>query len=281
MKENRLLLKFFLLTFAISWVFWIPAVVIYGTTGLNITNVFQNPRFVLLQTLGAISPSLSAYILIRKYYGKTVLSQIINSYKDWKIKVKWYLVSIFLFPTIAFFSILVNKYFLNTAFAIDPGTPVGNALASYGAIGTFIFLIILFCTQIFSSPLFEELGWRGFALPILQKKYSALLSAIIIGLIWGLWHLPLTIAYGSLSFIYYFNFIAYSILMTWIFNNTKGNMLLMLLFHASLNISMTYLDFGQPKWIYFLFSLLILTIVTARSGTANLSKKMRIKFADL
>jgi uncharacterized protein len=94
-----------------------------------------------------------------------------------------------------------------------------------------------------TASLIEEFGWRGFALPALQKKYnSAIISSLSLGLIWGFWHIVPSYwgngsQYGSLwlpSFlIFVMSLVAYAIFITWIFNKTRGNMLIAILLHGS------------------------------------------------
>jgi hypothetical protein len=104
-----------------------------------------------------------------------------------------------------------------------------------------------------TSSLLEEFGWRGFALPLLQKRYSALVASLLIGLGWGLWHMRLNITmmgqYGTLAIPLLIlsapiGLTAVSILMTWVHNNARISMLLMLLFHLTLTSS--NFVFGPP-----------------------------------
>lgn len=82
----------------------------------------------------------------------------------------------------------------------------------------------------------EEIGWRGFLLPELQKRHTPFLSSIILGLLWGVWHLNFT---GGLAgfLLYTVTIVEMSILMTWLYNRTNGNLVLMILWHLTFNIS--------------------------------------------
>ncbi|MGB4587649.1 MAG: type II CAAX endopeptidase family protein [Clostridiaceae bacterium] len=82
----------------------------------------------------------------------------------------------------------------------------------------------------------EEIGWRGFLLPNLQKKYSPLVSSLIVGLMWGIWHL--NFMDGLLGFVIYtITIIEMSILMTWVFNKSDENLYLMVLWHFIFNLT--------------------------------------------
>jgi membrane protease YdiL (CAAX protease family) len=88
----------------------------------------------------------------------------------------------------------------------------------------------------------EELGWRGYALPLLLEKRSAGTASLILGLIWGIWHLPTfvipgTPQYGLPFAAFVLLTIEYSILMTWVFLHTRGSVLIATLFHGAINLS--------------------------------------------
>jgi membrane protease YdiL (CAAX protease family) len=81
----------------------------------------------------------------------------------------------------------------------------------------------------------EEIGWRGFLLPRLQEKYSSFVSSIIVGVLWGIWHLNFT--GGLLGFIFYtITIIEMSVLMTWLYNKSNGNLVVMIIWHFMFNL---------------------------------------------
>lgn len=98
---------------------------------------------------------------------------------------------------------------------------------------------------LFFGPLPEELGWRGFALERMQARFSALVSSLVLGVVWWLWHLPLFFVRGSYQhglgvgttafWFFMFTIIFQSIVMTWIFNNTSYSTLVAILFHFMVN----------------------------------------------
>ena len=86
----------------------------------------------------------------------------------------------------------------------------------------------------------EEVGWRGYALPALQARYSALIASLILGVMWALWHLPVFFnpdtSYSDLPFFLFVAFLVpVAILMTWLFNSTAGSVFMAMLFHAVMN----------------------------------------------
>ena len=91
----------------------------------------------------------------------------------------------------------------------------------------------------------EEFGWRGYALPRLQVRRSALVASLIIGAVWAFWHVPKFLTSGEphdTSFWFFaVNMIANAVLYTWVFNKTRGSLLLMLLLHAGINTGIVML----------------------------------------
>ncbi len=105
-------------------------------------------------------------------------------------------------------------------------------------------LIISFLIATFTGALGEELGWRGFLLPQLQARFSALIASLIVGVIWAFWHAPLWLLPGQgWDTIPYWAFAMYilgaSVLMTWINNNSGGSLVLASLFHFSVNFGLS------------------------------------------
>jgi len=101
--------------------------------------------------------------------------------------------------------------------------------------GSTSFYAISFFAMLIGSTA-EEIGWRGFLLPNLQKKHTPFVSSIIVGILWGVWHLNFT--GGIIGFLLYtITIIEMSILMTWLYNRTDGNLYLMSLWHLTINIA--------------------------------------------
>jgi len=94
----------------------------------------------------------------------------------------------------------------------------------------------------------EELGWRGFMLPVLQERYSALTASLLIGVAWAGWHLPLflnaNLEHGSWALsqqlIWVVTILAGSVLWTWMYNSTRGSVLVVAVFHAGINAMGVY-----------------------------------------
>jgi len=91
-----------------------------------------------------------------------------------------------------------------------------------------------------TGPLGEEAGWRGYLLPKLLQKHSALTASLMIGVIWGIWHLPLYIdgEFSTISGAAFFtlNTVFFSVIMTAIFNHTRKSVFVAVIFHWFINM---------------------------------------------
>ncbi len=273
------LLSFFALTFAFSWLFWVPGAIIFKS--VHPANAFASPGIVVLQTLGAAGPSLVAIFLVRRLYGKEKLKELLERFRIWRVGMRWYLAAILLTPSIAAASIGVHAIFASLrgeTLVLPPSSPLGQAVGELGVVGLVLWLPVMFIGQIPSSPLLEEAGWRGFALPALQGRLGAFASSLILGFAWGAWHLPLIISYGDSVLAYFLLIVANTILITWVFNNTGGSLLLAMLFHASLNLSFAVLEIYQDDPVRLILTWAVVLVVVLCYGYKDLSPAGRFRW---
>jgi len=139
----------------------------------------------------------------------------------------------------------------------------------------FVFIAIGVIISAIPGAFMEELGWRGFALPRLQTRNNALIASVILGVIWGAWHIPSMIFFGETNILNItwavVNFIPVTILFTWLYNNTQGSLLLVALFHASLQYSNNFLG-TIPSGTADIITWMVAIFVLISSGANNLSK---------
>jgi membrane protease YdiL (CAAX protease family) len=150
-------------------------------------------------------------------------------------------------------------------------------------------LLVEFVRILFlGGPLGEELGWRGFALPRLQQRHTALTSSVLLGLVWGLWHIPLYFvpgtgqheilrtgtspAFAIGGFVTWT--IGLSVLLTWLFNQTRGSLIVVILFHAAVNLA-AFLpaavgSTGSASLLNVLLTWIIAILVVVRFGRGRL-----------
>ncbi len=161
----------------------------------------------------------------------------------WKVNPIWYLAAIGLPFATQYISVLLNPLFGSAAPAWGSIPPVMEILP----------MVAIF--MVFSGPVGEEIGWRGFALPRLLEKYSALTASLIVGSVWAVWHLPLILVDDFTVYGAFMPVIA-AIMFTWVSQNAKGSVLLAILMHASYQNSVRYLgkvftdgDHVQQQWL--------------------------------
>lgn len=264
---------FLALTFVFTWAFWVPSAVMF--TGVADPDaVITSPLFVALQTLGAAGPSIVAVGLTRTLHGKAALRALLKRFRPARHLVGWYGVAAALAPALTLLAMAIESLAFGKPF-VSPESGLAEMAAEMGWFGAVAVLPVVLASQLFSSPLLEEAGWRGFALPRMQAHTSALTASLALGVIWGLWHLPLVVAYGDPFAPYLAGIVAYTVLMTWVFNSGSGNLFLMLLFHASLNVSLNILLPLRSGWTPALVAGSAVLVVVFLFGRKNLSGRER------
>ncbi|MCC6189151.1 MAG: CPBP family intramembrane metalloprotease [Anaerolineales bacterium] len=243
------LATFLFLALGISWAVWIPAALVsYDFISFHIDPVLSG-------LLGAMGPSLAALITIALYEGRAGFGDLLKRLLTWRVGLQWYLFVLFwpaaLSLTKTGLSILLGSPIPNFG---QP--PFVNSFPELLDVSPFVFLPAFFLQQLlFGSPMGEEIGWRGFALPRMQFEMSSLRASLLLGLVWGTWHVPLWLTKGNLfqdTFIgwHFLELMATTVLFTWVYNNTRGSLWLALLFHASIGVTGLFLSSAEfHPWI--------------------------------
>jgi membrane protease YdiL (CAAX protease family) len=222
---------FFGLALGWSWPFWILAILL----GISIKTTLG----VVLGLLGLLGPMVAGITSTYLTRGKEGRRDYWLRFIDLKrIGTRWYLV-IFLFVPVLF-ALAVMFDILSGGSGAAWEEP---ALQIFAAPWT----IIPFALSIFLIGPLEEFGWRGYVLDRLQERWNALVSSLILGIVWSLWHLPLffikdayqyNLGAGSPSFwLFMIGIIPLTVLFTWIFNNTRRSTLAAMLFHFMVNFT--------------------------------------------
>jgi membrane protease YdiL (CAAX protease family) len=174
--------------------------------------------------------------------GRQGVVDLLKRYLIWRVGWNWYLAPFLLVPLIYLIVLILNAA-INQA-PIDFSTTFASNF--FGPDANLVLLVIPF---LISDAITngEEIGWRGYVLPRLQVKYNALNSSLILGLIWGFWHLlkPAYIQDPVLFGWFLVQTMALAVVYTWIYNNTKGSLLLVTLFHAANNTAAFFLPLSN------------------------------------
>jgi membrane protease YdiL (CAAX protease family) len=222
---------YFAATFAWTWSLWILALLL----GLSMDTA---AGFAML-LLGVLGPMVTGIGFTYLTYGQEGRRDYWRRVVDFKrIGVRWYLVILLFAPILNVLAALLDMLLGGI------GATWGDAALNFVVAPLSIIPSILFATLI---PFIEELGWRGYSLDRLQAKWSALVSTLILGSVWSLWHLPLffvegtyqaNLGVGTLEFwVFMIGIVALSFPFTWIYNDTRRSTLAVILFHAMINFT--------------------------------------------
>jgi membrane protease YdiL (CAAX protease family) len=224
------LVSFFTLAYALTWLAWSPWYL--SESGVGLLPYDAEGISDYLNTVALITgPTLSAFIMTGATEGREGVGRLLRRIVLWRVGFGWYLFVLAGIPAI----IVLSTVVLPGALASFQASAVPSTLFLYAVAGP----VFLFA----GGPVFEEIGWRGFALPRLQRLYGPLVGTLVLGVLWGMWHLPLFLVpswdtpHGSLLDVALFVIWAVSttIVITWVFNNTKDSVLLAILAHGSIN----------------------------------------------
>jgi membrane protease YdiL (CAAX protease family) len=220
--QKHQLISFFVLAYLIMFGVLFSFIYLYPNQSIQ--------PWSLVWFLSIFSPSFSAFIVSWIIGGRPELNNLLSGFSRWKVGFRWYFAAAFLFlgPLVI---ALVYIALGNKISGLQPGQ-------------TFFSMVTTIVFTLFSGPIAEEMGWRGFALPRLQSKHNALVSSLILGVIWSCWHLPLFFVTGatqmSIPFpIYLVLVITITVYLTWLYNNTRGSLIITILAHFTYNLSST------------------------------------------
>jgi len=203
------LLSFFVLAYLVSWPFFLFA----GAT-----------KVAWVTVIGLFGPAIAALIVANVASGQVGIRRLVGRLLIWRINPLW-LAFALLFPA--------------ASYAVSSSlSPAASGAPTYSP-STQWFLIPLIFVGLFVIVIGEELGWRGYALPLLQQRWNALVSSLILAIPWTIWHFaiitnPVAPNLGSIAGLAFVPFVfAIAVTFTAVFNNTKGSLLAVLAFHAS------------------------------------------------
>lgn len=220
LAKRHPLLMFFILAYAISWAIEIPL-------ALRAQGVIHVPIPFGVHYLAAYGPMLAAIIVTGRTGGKEGLRELWGRMLKWRVRPMWWLVA--LAPLVLYALLAVALRLAQGQWPDLAALGQIDFLPNLGA-GS---LLVWFLT----FGLGEETGWRGYALPRLQRGRSALSATAILWVFWALWHLPLFFYLYDVTIIVGFllGLLAGAITFTWLYNSTGGSILLVAVWHGAFN----------------------------------------------
>ena len=224
--QQHPLFSYFFLAYAISWIVFIPYV--FAEWG------YLQGDYKLFYILHVFGPAVAAIIMIRITSGQGGIHELRQSIRQLRAPRMWYLFVLLGIPALVMLGIILQPGALESYQGLTTSMMVGYPF----------YLIAVF----FGVGLGEEPGWRGFALPRIQKQYGPLWGTLLLGLLWSCWHLPdfLTASKGGgpgtgfstflTNFpIFTLAVMSLAVIMTWIYNHTNGSLFITILAHASVD----------------------------------------------
>lgn len=264
-------LIYFALTFAISW----GGVLILGApNGMPTTSEQFEKLWPIVFLPYFLGPSIASILLTGLVYGKAGFRELLSRLLRWQVGARWYAVALLATPllvtAILFALSLVSPVFL-------PGILTTDNRVSLILSGIAAGLIF--------GGLMEELGWTGFAVPELRRRYGIFTTGLIVGILWGAWHfLPTFWGSGNSSgaldlprflpglFFHYAGLSAFRVLMVWVYDRTES-LLVAILMHANLTASALFILApsveGVPLFTYYLILAAALWMVVAVVAVAK------------
>lgn len=235
--------------------------------------------------LGALSSSLAAIILVVIEGRKGGLRELLGRFLIWRVGLQWWAIALF-------FTVIPSVAALYL-FDLLGGPPVdwSGLPPLYSVVPAFILLTA-------AAGIGEEFGWRGFLLPRLQARHNALISSLLIGVMWAIWHIPLSFIPGTFQhdlqsqvgllpaiLAYSVFVIVSSIWFTWIFNNTRGSVLLAAVMHGASNTWGGYIDVYRGYFggilAFGAVSVLVTIVIVLLAGPTNLSRTNKRNVLEL
>ena len=216
---DSMLAAFFVIAFGLAWgilALYLFAVDWAAATFGPISGT--HPLFML----AVYSPAIAAIGLVMAHGGRRALRRFLGRLLLWRTSWPWALLLLVGLPLVFVVGALLKGNLATAPLLTEPAPVLLAAMA---------FMVVL-------GPI-EEIGWRGFALPLLQRRMAPFWAGMLLGLIWGLWHLPAFFLSGTpqgdWGFLPFFiGSVAVSLVLTPLFNHSRGSILLAMLFHYQL-----------------------------------------------
>lgn len=259
---------FFGATFAITWGCWLAAIA-FGVS-------FDSATGLLLLLLGLMGPGVAGIGFVYLAYdqpGRTDFWKRLREAR--RISLHWLLIILLLPPTVVGTAALVDIAIGGTSVSL------GEWIDEFGT-NPAAFLPTLFFATL--PPLLEELGWRGYALDRLQLKWSALVSSLMLGVVWSVWHLPLffiegsyqhdMVGFGTLEFwMFMIGVVPLSVAFTWVYNNTARSILAVIILHGWVNFTVQTIELaGRSEVFHILTWVIAIAFIAAIWGTNTLRR---------
>ncbi len=225
------LIAYFGLSYALSWLIWAPL-------WLPALGIEASPRLPYHHAFGALGPIAAAFIVSGVESGRAGVDDLLRRMVLWRGRPGW--IAVACVAPVVLLAIAIVAARITTGEHVSVSS-IGRS-REFPQFSAFAF----FAYNIISFGYGEEVGWRGFALPRLQTKHSALASSLMLTAGWAIWHIPLFLyrpGYTTMSVAgvagWLFSLVTGSVLLTWLYNGSRGSLLVVAIFHAAIDVVFT------------------------------------------
>jgi uncharacterized protein len=222
---------FTVIAYAISWLCWLPLLA-------DRQDLVGWSASTYLHLLGGLGPAVAALVVTAAVAGRTGVFDVLRRTVAWRGRLRWLALAVL--GPLALFAAAVAV--ARVAEGTWPDLGRFGASSEYPALP----LAVFWAANLLFYGFGEEIGWRGFAQPALQRRRSPLNAAIVVSVIWAAWHLPLfgiTATYRAMPAIGFLGFfvsmLAASLVLAWLYLRSSGSILVVALFHAAFDIATT------------------------------------------
>jgi membrane protease YdiL (CAAX protease family) len=212
-----LIVAFFALTTALAWTLWL------------VSRSLPQPLAGIVFLAGVFAPGIVALALTYRATGRNGVAALLRRLVDWEHPLRWYVFAASFMLVVKLTAAVLHR----VAFGAWP---------AFGDSPIYLMLAATFLSTIIGGQAGEELGWRGFALPRLATRFGLGGASIVLGIVWAAWHLPFFLiefpgsdTLGESFPLYLLQVIAISVTMAWLWSNTRGSLLPVMLLHAAIN----------------------------------------------
>jgi membrane protease YdiL (CAAX protease family) len=230
--RRHALLAFFVLANGLSWLAWLPYILSkngLGLIGLRFPEILGTDQVLGVLPGAYLGPVTAAFIVTATANGRAGLRHWADRLVRWRVNWRWYVGILATVPAVV---LLVT--------CVLPGAVQGAHLPGVAVLIGYLPVLVV---QFITTAVAEEPGWRDFALPRLQRRHGATLGTVALGLLWGMWHLPLYLTHwGGWPDVAWWQPVEFvaacvplSLTMTWVFNRTNESLPMVMILHASIN----------------------------------------------
>jgi membrane protease YdiL (CAAX protease family) len=231
MSRRHPLMSYFALACGISWMLWAPL-------WLPRLGIDRLPRVPFQHALGALGPIAAAFIVSAAGSGMAGPADLLRRMGLWRGRLGWVAVALLAPFGLLALAALGTSIVSDTRLSLE-GLGRSREFPQFSPIGFVSYNLVTFGYG-------EEVGWRGFALPRLQARHSALVASLLLTVGWAIWHAPLFLyrpEYVSMGVSgvagWLVSLMTGAILLTWLYNESKGSLLVVALFHATVDVAFT------------------------------------------